>query len=152
MDDFRIFAGMLDSGKTFKNQMRNKRVKRLILEIYIATGTRSAYALAMSVRECPFPVLHLNLDLWTCRITHEKYIEIRRFSVEVSWEMRSLLLAVSGFRPAPTMSSSRISEPLKLWCEKIFNNFTIDRNKLCSSTSDAGPDVKRLLSTPDYGN
>ena len=49
------------------------------LEVH--STTKLAQASTVAPHECPTPVLLLNINMWTCRITHEKYIGLRVFSL-----------------------------------------------------------------------
>ena len=145
--EVRTFAGMLDSEGHFKNDLTRHRMKKIILEMYAATALKLAQALTAASHECSIPVLHLNIDMWTCLLTHDKYIGLRIFFVDNLWEMRCSRLAVRLSRPAASMGSVRLSELLKFWCERVFNEFRFDDKFIGSATSDAGSDVKRVLST-----
>ena len=56
-------------------------MKKVILEMYQATVAKIKKYLHDVINDSVLPMLHVNLDLWTCSTTLEKYIGIIIFFV-----------------------------------------------------------------------
>ena len=142
--EHRTFISLLDQNGSFGNEIHSKKVKKEILDMYQATFAKIKKYLHDFINDSVLPILLVNLDLWTCSTTHEKYIGIRICFVSNQWLTRSCLLAVRLFSPVAGLDDMP-PDTLNRWCEKVFNEFGIETTDLCSATSDSGSDVKRLF-------
>ncbi len=126
--------------------MSVKMLKRAILEIYIATKSQIVSALAKVKRECrSLPCFHLNVDLWTSKISGSKYLGVRLFFVDSLFNYRSYVLAVKPFNPSSAIRKShRLSDIIFTWVRDVLHEFGLSLNDLMSATTDAGSDIKRF--------
>jgi hypothetical protein len=123
-----------------------------IVEVYKATvvGTQTSLLdVKNSLRGLnPF---HLNLDLWTSKVSKQKFLGARVFYVNQDFTPESRLLGVKLFDPPHDLvrfrnGRRRLSDLLLLWLKMMLGEYHIQLSDFRSSTSDSGPDVKRLLS------
>ncbi|EGZ08138.1 hypothetical protein PHYSODRAFT_526868 [Phytophthora sojae] len=84
-------------------------------------------------------------DFWTCTVVHKKYLGVRVYFVDANWEFRSLLLGVRRFSPSYVDREGGIQGPYKAWVLQLLGDFGLSTSDFFGSTSDAGPDVKHLL-------
>lgn len=47
------------------------------------------------IEKAPLPSVHFGVDLWTCKKSGRKYIDVHVFYVDSNFEMQHALLAVS---------------------------------------------------------
>ena len=77
--EVRTILALLDQKGDFSNEMHSRKVKTVILEMYRATVPKMKRYLCDVINGSALPMLHLNLDLWICSTSHDKYIGIRIF-------------------------------------------------------------------------
>ena len=75
--EVRTFVALLHQKGYFSNEMHPKKLKKVILEMYRATVSKMRRCLCDVINGSALPMLHLNIDLWTCSTSHDKYIGIR---------------------------------------------------------------------------
>ncbi|KAJ1393042.1 hypothetical protein B484DRAFT_340595, partial [Ochromonadaceae sp. CCMP2298] len=123
-----------------------------IVEVYKATVV-STQASLLDVQNSlrglnPF---HLNLDLWTSKVSKQKFLGACVFYVNQDFTPESRLLGVKLFDPPHDLvrfrnGRRRLSDLLLLWLKMMLGEYRIQLSDFRSSTSDSGSDVKRLLS------
>lgn len=47
------------------------------------------------INKAPLPIVHYGVDLWTCKTSGLKYLDVHAFFVDSDFNMRHALLAVS---------------------------------------------------------
>ena len=47
------------------------------------------------IQKAPLPIIHYGLDLWTCKVSGRKYIDVHVFYVDSDFILRHALIAVS---------------------------------------------------------
>ena len=65
----------------FINGLNNKQVKHVIVEIYNATKNAVMKDLASDIKKAPIPLASLNVDLWTSKISSDKYLGLWLFNM-----------------------------------------------------------------------
>jgi hypothetical protein len=124
--------------------LHRKAVKRLIVELYVATKHDFAKDLLDIFKSSPIPTLSLNVDLWTSKTSGEKFIGIRVWWTCHKWKICTRLLAVKRFQPASSLSDTRLSSVLKLWLDSVMDEYKIHNSDIFACVTDSGSDVKRL--------
>jgi hypothetical protein len=67
--------------------------------MYHATKNVFNKDLSLTVEAAPLPVMHMGADGWTSKISKGKFLGVRVSYVNVAWQLKSHLLAVTLFRP-----------------------------------------------------
>jgi len=47
------------------------------------------------IEKAPLPIMHYGIDLWQCKTSGLKYIDVHLFYVDSNFELKDALLAVS---------------------------------------------------------
>ena len=121
-------------------------LKRYILELYVTTKSFTITSLA-EAKACAggLRTFHLNIDLWTSKMSGMKYVGIRLYFVNRSFEYSSKLLAVKPFNPSTALrDSDRVSDILLIWVKDVLLEFNLSISDIFSATTDSGGDIKRL--------
>ncbi|KAI9908451.1 hypothetical protein PsorP6_004599 [Peronosclerospora sorghi] len=101
-------------------------------------------------RSSVIPVIHLNLDLWTSKVSKEKYVGVRIYFIDIYWGLNSYILAINPFAPSSdVIKGNRFSEILQMWLRDILAEFGIRITDIAGSTSDGGSDVQRGMTSLD---
>lgn len=120
-------------------------VKHHLVELYAATKG-VIHRLLGAVNPAAGPILHLNFDLWTSKLSHEKCVGIRIFWMTSAFVFRTALLAVKQFRPAPSLTdSSPLSSVFHVWVTEVLEEWGLAEDDVYSSVTDGGSDVERLF-------
>ncbi|PXF43096.1 hypothetical protein BWQ96_07182 [Gracilariopsis chorda] len=145
--EFRTFIGVLDQKSELNNQLQPGSIRKLVVKIYIGTTSSLMKKLRKEISVTPLAFLHINVNLWTSRLSKDRFFGIQLFYVSREWEVKAVLLAVRHFCPSGNLLPGRsLSDILQLWTNKIILEFNVSYDKILSSTSDTGSDVKRLCS------
>lgn len=130
----------------FPKQLSVEAVRRHVIELYLSIKKSMVTTIDhMKSLHPNIPFFHLNVDLWTCVATKDKYLGVRVYFVDENFVYRSLLLACKVFKPASVIrSQERLSDILKSWVFDVLEEFHLSQKDLMSSTTDAGSDIRRL--------
>ena len=121
-------------------------LKRYVLELYLTTKSFTITLLA-DAKACAggLRTFHLNIDLWTSKLSGMKYVGIRLYFVTRNFNYSSKLLAVKPFNPSTALrESERVSDILHVWTKDVLAEFNLSTSDLMSATTDSGADIKRL--------
>ena len=88
-ETFRTFARKLDHRDEFNPKMHSERVKKIVLEMYLACTERIRNDFSRVNHSCALSVYHINVDLWTSKTSNEKYFSLRLFFVNEQWELKA---------------------------------------------------------------
>ncbi|KAG1710160.1 hypothetical protein DVH05_017166 [Phytophthora capsici] len=84
-------------------------------------------------------------DMWSSKSQAEKYLGLRLYFIDNQWRFRSFLLGTRHFRPSYGERDGGIRAPFKRWIEQILTDFGLSLTNIFGATSDAGADVKWML-------
>lgn len=93
-----------------------------------------------AIAEAPLPIVHFSVDLWTCKVSTDKYIGIHIFWVDGKAEFRHALVSVSPHRQFTLLVHAGFltSEPVSVESQHrqiaISSTYTCDPNR-CSAIS-----------------
>ena len=121
-------------------------MKRHILELYLSTKSFTI-ALLADTKECVggLPAFHLNVDLWTCKVSGGKFLGIRCYFIDRNFNYNGRLLAVKPFNPSTAVrTSARVSDILFIWVKDVLFEFNLYPSDFMSATTDSGGDIARL--------
>ena len=127
-------------------KMTPDNMKRHILELYLTTKSFTISLLA-DTKECAggLPAFHLNVDLWTCKVSGGKFLGIRAYFIDRNFNYNGRLLAVKPFNPSTAVrSSARVSDILFIWVKDVLHEFNLSPADFMSATTDSGGDIQRL--------
>jgi hypothetical protein len=101
------------------------------------------------VARAPLPLLHLGADGWTSKISKDKFLGVRAtFVLDGFKGFASCLLAVKHFRPDKQATAGQQSSDVQLaYIKQVLDEYTdcgASTRHVAGSTSDAGPDIRRL--------
>ena len=121
-------------------------LRRCIVEIYVSSKAIAVKHIDESRQGAFLPSFHLNVDLWTAKSSHLKYIGVRIFFVDQHFNFATYLLAVRAYQPSTALADmvNRSSDILLLWVRGVLQEYNLREKDLASSTTDAGSDIKRL--------
>ncbi|CAN0390869.1 unnamed protein product, partial [Ascophyllum nodosum] len=84
-------------------------------------------------------------DLWTCKVSGRKYLDVHVFYVDSNFILRHALIAVKHYAPsAAAQETGKASEILFTIFEAVLAEFGIKLSDLAGGTTDSGPDVKAM--------
>ena len=89
------------------------------------------------------PFFHLNADLWTSKVTGEKFLGVRVFW-KIGKTFKTVLLVVTSYNP-PKVEGKEASEWLLEYIVQVLRWYGIRTIDLSGTTSDAGPDWQKGL-------
>ncbi|KAI9907993.1 hypothetical protein PsorP6_003312 [Peronosclerospora sorghi] len=93
--------------------MTNEKAKQILVEQYHSTRCRFKERKANVIGSSSIPVIHLNLDLWTSKVSKEKYVGVRIYFIDIYWVLNSYILAINCFAPSSdVIKGKRFSEIL----------------------------------------
>jgi hypothetical protein len=120
-------------------------VSHSIVELYVSAKSEVMKYLDVSRMHCPS--FAMMADFWTCKITSEKYLDLRVYLIDSEWKKRSLLLGTRKFTPSCGDRSAGIQQPFQEWTTKLLEDFGLSTAIFFGATSDAGSDVRSMLSS-----
>ncbi|CAB1117218.1 unnamed protein product [Ectocarpus sp. CCAP 1310/34] len=119
-------------------------IKKMIVEMYAATTRAFNSELVKDVRRALIPILYLNCDLWTSRVSGEKYIGVRVCYMNENMVIKSFMLGVKLFRPKPGvgMDDGKITGRVVLkWNAQVLGQHGLRNENFAGAVSDSGSDV-----------
>ena len=120
------------------------RVIHHLVEIFSYIQNLSKMRLEKLKEGSWIPLFNLNIDMWTSKKTGRKFLGVRVFYVNKSFQLETKLLAVREFNPSYEVKSSSLkqSELIEKWTLAVVNDNGLEAKDFYSGTTDAGSDVK----------
>ncbi|EGZ21184.1 hypothetical protein PHYSODRAFT_329198 [Phytophthora sojae] len=84
-------------------------------------------------------------DFWTPKGKGAKFLGLRLYFINKQYEFKSILHGTRHFNPKYSERSGGIRPPCRRWLNDILIDFGLTRADLFGATSDAGPDVKWVM-------
>ncbi|CAM9198236.1 unnamed protein product [Hapterophycus canaliculatus] len=113
----------------------------MAVELYAATTQKFNTTLLKDVRRALNKILFLNCDLWTSKVSGEKFIgEYSVFYMDEKMIMRTFLLAMKLFRPGVILGKVTGGVLMK-WCRQVLAQHGLRPTDFAGAVSDAGSDV-----------
>ncbi|EGZ09827.1 hypothetical protein PHYSODRAFT_338547 [Phytophthora sojae] len=84
-------------------------------------------------------------DFWTPKGKGAKFLGLRLYFINKQYELKTILLGARHFNPKYSERSGGIRAPFRRWLDDILIDFGLTRADLFGATSDAGPDVKWMM-------
>lgn len=144
-EDSQLIARLMFKDQ-FRAPMSAKVVTHCIVEMYSAAKREVVRALSAS-RAAGLPCFSLVADFWTSSVQNTKYLGVRAYFVDSSWTFRSVLLGTRAFTPSFMQRSNGIRAPFKAWLLRLTSDFGLRESDLFGAMSDAGSDVRWMLSS-----
>lgn len=128
-----------------RNTLYAKKTKHYILELYTASKTEAVSRIKEALIP-GFPTISLSSNFWTLPLLKIKFVGMRITFIR-SAKRYSLLLGVRHFNPSfVERSINGLTPTYRRWIDAMLLDFGIKADNLHSSTSDAGTDVKHMMS------
>ncbi|GMF28874.1 unnamed protein product [Phytophthora fragariaefolia] len=121
-----------------------KVVCHTIIELYTSTKRALEEVLQLN-RIGSAPTFTAVADIWTSKVQGVKYLGIRLYMVTEKFEFKSILLGTRHFVPEYGEREGGIRLPFRRWIIDILADFGLTLRDLFGATSDAGPDVKWMM-------
>ncbi|CAB1119309.1 unnamed protein product [Ectocarpus sp. CCAP 1310/34] len=119
--------------------------KHLLVEMYVATKKAVVGNMLTEIERAPLPIVHYGIDLWQCKITGLKYIDVHVCYVNSNLELQHELLAVKHYAPsAAVQATGKASEILFNVFNSVLREFGVKISDLAGGTTDSGSDVKAM--------
>jgi hypothetical protein len=112
-------------------------------ECFLVAAQQVKLAINSAARRAVLAFLHLNADLWTSKVNHQKFLGVRIF-----WksgpELQTTFLAVTSYVP-PKGEDKTVSEWFLEYVLEVIKWYGVDPSHVKGATSDAGSDCKKVL-------
>lgn len=131
--------------ESMRTPINCRLVSHSIVELYLSAKSEVMKYLDASQMHCM--CFTMMADFWTCKITSEKHLGLRVYLVDSEWKMRSLLLGTRKFTPSFGDRSAGIQQPFQAWTTNLLEDFGLTTVNFFGATSDAGSDVRSMLSS-----
>ena len=91
-------------------------------------------------------MVHLLIDEWWCKLLRQRFIAIRIRYVDPNFELVTFLLSIRHYDKSTVHPDVKLaSEILMHWTRGILNEYGITIAMIYSSTTDAGPEVRCMI-------
>ena len=118
-------------------------MRATIGECFLVTAAQTKLAIRCTLKRAVLAPFHLNADLWTSKVSHQKFLGVRIFW-KVGAEMKSALLAVTLYAP-PKVENKKASDWLLEYVLAVLEWYGIETGHVKGVTSDSGSDCKRAF-------
>ena len=112
-------------------------------EIFLVSASNVKEAIKSAIDIALLPPFNINADLWTTKVTGEKFLGLRVFW-KIGRELKSVLLAVTAYNP-PKIDEKTVSEWFLELIVAVLTWYGIRAAHVSGATSDAGPDCKKAF-------
>ncbi|CAM9372554.1 unnamed protein product [Pylaiella littoralis] len=132
------------NGPTFP-ALPARKVKRLLLELYVATKQAVVGSMREDMKQATLPIIHYQVDLRACEVSARKFLGVHVYWVTSELKLRHALLAVKPYAPSsPVNDTQRASDILFTIFRATLGEYGIKVADLAGGTTDSGPDVKAM--------
>jgi hypothetical protein len=112
-------------------------------ECFLVAAQQVKLAINSAAKRAVLAFVHLNADLWTSKVSHQKFLGVRIF-----WksgpELKTALLAVTSYAP-PKVADKAASEWLLEYVLAVLKWYGVEPSHVKGATSDAGSDCKKAF-------
>ncbi|KAL3658239.1 hypothetical protein V7S43_016867 [Phytophthora oleae] len=123
-----------------------KVTRHSVVELYDAT-TRQIEAMLAENRIGSAKGFSIVADFWAAPVMDTKFLGLRLYLVDSSFEFKSVLLGTRHFAPQYGERDGGIRGPFYRWIGDVLADFGLSRHVLFGSTSDGRPDIKWMMTT-----
>lgn len=92
--DVRMFFQVCGDDQFPQTSLYPKMIKHFVVELYKATMCRFSHSLRQAVTGAGGPVLHANFDLWTSKMSNEKYIGESTAAFYIDADYKNIIIAI----------------------------------------------------------
>lgn len=118
-------------------------IRSTVGEIFLVAASTVRQGIKSAIDMSLLPPFHLNADLWTSKVTGEKFLGVRVFW-KIGKVLKTALLAVTAYNP-PKVEGKEASEWLLEYIVQVLQWYGIRAVDVSGATSDAGPDCKKAF-------
>ncbi|KAG1700364.1 hypothetical protein DVH05_012165 [Phytophthora capsici] len=123
-----------------------KVIRHSVVELYDSTK-RQVQAMLGENRIGSAKCFSIVADFWTASPMNTKFLGLRLYLVDSTFQFKSVLLGTRHFAPQYGERDGGIRGPFYRWIGDVLEDFGLSRHDLFGSTSDGGPDVKWMMKT-----
>ncbi len=143
---FRLFAGF-NCKSSVNLKMTASLIYDRIIELYASCRQSMKKRILRVKQNSKIPMFHLIVDEWTAKLMKKRFIGIRIRFVDENFELVTMLLSIRHFNPDSLPDNlMSASEILLHWGKGILHEFGLSPDDFYSATTDAGPEVKCMVS------
>lgn len=132
-----------------RRNMSSKRLKHIVYEMWAHVITKITLMLKTERQANQgMPFISLNFDGYQNKISGQKYLGLRAYYVvenAETYKLHSVLLAMKPFSPTYAMRAQGLVNVQLEYVKHVLESFSISTTDLFGGVSDAGKDVKSLL-------
>ena len=118
-------------------------IRSTIGEIFLVAASNVKEAFKSAIDIALLPPFNINADLWTSKVTGEKFLGLRVFW-KIGRDLKSVLLAVTAYNP-PKVDEKGASAWLLEYIVAVLTWYGIGAAHVSGATSDDGPDCKKAF-------
>jgi hypothetical protein len=122
---------------------KTESIRSTIGEIFLVSASNVKKAIKSAIDVALLPPFHINADLWTTKVTGEKFLGVRVFW-KIGKVLKSVLLAVTAYNP-PKIEDKGAFEWLLEYIVAVLKWYGIGAAHVSGARSDAGPDCKKAF-------
>ena len=112
-------------------------------ECFLVTSADLKHTIRTVLTHVVLSVFHLNTDLWTSKVSHQKFLGVRIFW-KTTEQMKTELLAVTWYAP-PKVEGKQASNWLMEYVLEVMKWYGVEPRQVNHATSDAGSDCKKAF-------
>ena len=143
---FRKFAALSCKG-AFNKKLHPELVLVRIAELYITLKEQIKAKIAKDTSSAGIPIIHLLIDEWFATQLKQRFIAIRIRYVDEDFKLVTIALSIRHYdREKINPHLLTASETLLHWTRGILSEFSISEDMIYSATTDAGPEVRCMVS------
>lgn len=126
----------------------HSKLKSMLLDLFLHVKSEMSKEIKKASKAFNLPFLHFSADMYKNKVLNQKFYGARVSYVDIeSKTVKGFNLAVRVFNPSITMrDKGRVSDIMAKLTNSILSSFDIKPEQILTATSDAGSDVKRLMS------
>lgn len=129
----------------FKATIIAKTATHVIVELY-ASARREVVSKFRRSRIEGVPCFTMVTDFWSCTKLSTKYLGLRVYFMDGSWNFASALLGTHLLNPIHGARTQDIHGPFRRWIMQMLEDFELKENDFFGAMSDAGSDVRWMMS------
>lgn len=128
-------------------QIHSETVIHRIVEMYASIKRCIIDRIRRDLGTFKFPIVHLLVDEWACKLLKRKFIGIRIRYVNEEFELVTMLLSVRFYDKSKVDEDiSKASDVLLHWTRSVLHEYQIPENMIFAATTDAGTEVRFMAS------
>ena len=145
-EGFRFFVNFACIA-AFNQKMHARIVTHRIVELYASLKNALIQKIKTDLKNVKYPSIHLLIDEWHCKLLRRRFIGVRVRYITEDFELVTMLLSVRFYDKSRVEEDiGKASAVLQHWVRGVLREYELHEDLVFAATSDAGSDVRYLLS------